>query len=270
MPFLRRDSDELEAALALGGGQRGTIGEFADSLRHAYLQPPAPEVAERHLRLMRAAAAPGGTIALDAPGATMPRRRSRPRSLALRLALFVVSLPLLFAGLAAAGVNLPEPAQNVFEGLGIHLPNQDASSPSENTTPPPPVPEGNAGTNPANASACAPACGSTGTNADRGDRPDPINDIGYGRAEATGSDTDSGTGTGDGPDGTTGDGGEPGTAPPSIDDPPGSVDDPALPIDPPDLGLGGDDDKHQSRNQRGPKLPDVRGTLEDALNGLAG
>jgi hypothetical protein len=45
-----------------------------------------------------------------------------------RVGIAVALLPALLASLAFAGVNLPDPAQNAFEAVGVDLPNQAAPS----------------------------------------------------------------------------------------------------------------------------------------------
>ena len=45
----------------------------------------------------------------------------------------MASLPLLFAGLAFAGVNLPGARQDAFESVGIELPNQTTDDDTEGT-----------------------------------------------------------------------------------------------------------------------------------------
>ena len=61
--------------------------------------------------------------------ARRPRPRARrfrlllPRLVAVARVTAVVALvPLLFAGLAVAGVSLPEPARNAFEAVGVDSP----------------------------------------------------------------------------------------------------------------------------------------------------
>jgi hypothetical protein len=50
-------------------------------------------------------------------------RRAMSRPL-LRVAVAIAAIPLLFTGLAFAGVNLPGPAKDAFKSIGIDLPNQ--------------------------------------------------------------------------------------------------------------------------------------------------
>jgi hypothetical protein len=58
-----------------------------------------------------------------APSTRAPRRSSR-FALTARIAMAVAMVPALFAGLAVAGVELPDPAQDAFDRIGIELPNQ--------------------------------------------------------------------------------------------------------------------------------------------------
>jgi hypothetical protein len=58
-----------------------------------------------------------------------PRARRRPRrALVARVAIAVALVPLLFAGMAVAGVTIPEPARSAFETVGVELPNQPDES----------------------------------------------------------------------------------------------------------------------------------------------
>jgi len=74
-------------------------------------------------RLAEIAARGPVETARPAPSARAPRRSSR-LGLAARVALVVATVPVLFAGLAVAGVNLPGPAQDAFDKIGIEVPNQ--------------------------------------------------------------------------------------------------------------------------------------------------
>lgn len=91
--------------------------------------PPDPDPA-LIARLAQTAAAGSGDARPSAPPA--PRRRSR-FALVARLGVVAASLLVLTAGLAVAGVNLPGPAQDAFEKIGIELPNQtdDAADASD-------------------------------------------------------------------------------------------------------------------------------------------
>jgi hypothetical protein len=57
-----------------------------------------------------------------------PRTR-RPRlALLARVGIAVALVPLLLAGLAVAGVTVPDPARSAFETIGVELPNQPDES----------------------------------------------------------------------------------------------------------------------------------------------
>jgi hypothetical protein len=60
---------------------------------------------------------------------TSPRARRRPRlALLARVGIAVALVPLLLAGLAVAGVTIPDPARSAFETIGVELPNQPDES----------------------------------------------------------------------------------------------------------------------------------------------
>lgn len=117
MAFLRGHDDTEPAA-------------FAGALRAALVPPEAPN-ARRLVPMLaetaRASAAEASTRRIRAP-----RRRI---AIAARIAFAVALLPVLSAGLAVAGVKLPEPAQSAFERVGIELPNQADESASEEAVP---------------------------------------------------------------------------------------------------------------------------------------
>ena len=115
---------------------------FARTLRAELLQPPegadALALPVRLAEAARAAAGNGASLRASENGGrshaarrngtgSHPARRrggkvfGRPL---LRLAAAVVAIPLLFTGLAVAGVELPDPAADAFESVGIELPNQ--------------------------------------------------------------------------------------------------------------------------------------------------
>ncbi|HZA57899.1 MAG TPA: hypothetical protein VE523_01785, partial [Solirubrobacterales bacterium] len=64
--------------------------------------------------------------------ATLGRPRHR-LALVARIAVAVALLPLLTAGLAVAGVRLPDAAADAFDSVGVDLPNQAASEDSNGT-----------------------------------------------------------------------------------------------------------------------------------------
>jgi hypothetical protein len=107
--------------------------ELVAAVRDAYAQPPADDVAAEHLAAMTAAARDS---VHDAP-ARVPVRRAR-RGILVRVATgaaaAVVALTAGTAGLAVAGVDLPDAAKAPFDTVGIDLPNQDddaAATPAE-------------------------------------------------------------------------------------------------------------------------------------------
>jgi hypothetical protein len=123
MDLLRRrapEEDELSA--------------FAHSVRAALLASPerggalVPRLAEAARRCAPPAAGAAPAIT-PAPGrATRPRRRLRP---AAQIVLAVALVPLAFAGLAVAGVQVPDTARSAFQSVGIELPNQTAAEGSK-------------------------------------------------------------------------------------------------------------------------------------------
>lgn len=62
------------------------------------------------------------------------RPRSR-RALVARVAIAVAAIPLLFAGLAVAGVTVPSPARSAFDAVGITLPNQPSQKSEQGANP---------------------------------------------------------------------------------------------------------------------------------------
>ncbi len=59
-------------------------------------------------------------------GSARRRRAGSRRALVARAGIAVILIPLVLAGLAFAGVTVPAPARDVFDSLGITLPNQPA------------------------------------------------------------------------------------------------------------------------------------------------
>jgi len=101
------------------------VAGFVDDLRAAYVRPPADEVAARHLA---AIAREVELVPVRQTEKPVGWRRIMKRNPTLRpaVALGAATLAALFgsAGLAVAGVNLPDPAASAFERVGITLPNQ--------------------------------------------------------------------------------------------------------------------------------------------------
>lgn len=129
MAFLTRPTPEdadlaafahsLRASLVTvrpAGQAAAIVPRLAEEARIAHAQPPAEE---------RGSASRFG-----------PRIKTVGQ-----LALGFCLVPLAAAGLATAGVHLPEPAQRAFESVGIELPNQDDGA-TEAPAPPATTPSG--------------------------------------------------------------------------------------------------------------------------------
>jgi hypothetical protein len=58
-------------------------------------------------------------------------KRRSPARLVARVGIAAAMVPALFAGLAYAGVNLPGPADDAFDSVGLELPNQSDSAASD-------------------------------------------------------------------------------------------------------------------------------------------
>jgi len=103
-------------------------------VRETYVQPPTEEVASAHLAAIADEAAPLrlGSLEHDARGRSnaRPTRRFRmtPKRLAILPLGLVLAAFLATAGLAVAGVTLPDAARTPFDQLGIQLPNQSRAS----------------------------------------------------------------------------------------------------------------------------------------------
>jgi hypothetical protein len=110
------------------------VSLFESALRAAVPTQPDPRLgADLVPRLSQAARA--STIEAEtrasSGGASLRRGRARSRrALVARVGFAVAMLPLVLAGLAFAGVTLPDPAQSAFDRLGIDLPNQATSATS--------------------------------------------------------------------------------------------------------------------------------------------
>jgi len=114
MDFLRRDPQPDDDLAAFAQAVRSTLVEPADPATAALLVPRLAEAAR--------ASAPTRPVA-PATATVRPRRRWVTVA---RVAVAVALIPILFAGLAFAGVRLPGPADSVFETVGVELPNQVA------------------------------------------------------------------------------------------------------------------------------------------------
>jgi hypothetical protein len=117
------------------------LAAFARTLRAELLQVPTGGAAlampVRLAEIARGSTDNGVTVRSSENGgrshAVRPRLGTRLRRPLLRLAAAVVAIPLLFSGLAFAGVELPDPATDAFESVGIELPNQSADDDTAGT-----------------------------------------------------------------------------------------------------------------------------------------
>jgi hypothetical protein len=135
MAFLRHltaaEEDRILSGRAPRSGQHAELATFARSLRETMLVEPDPAASAALIgRLAATARASASTAPSAAPARRVARRRPRLPIVA-RIAVAAALLPLLMAGLAAAGVTLPGPAQSAFEGVGIELPNQSGTDQSD-------------------------------------------------------------------------------------------------------------------------------------------
>ena len=97
---------------------------FTSALRVAVREEPDPRLgADLIPRLAEAARA--STIEAETR-ATRRRPRSRFAAVA-RVGIAVAAVPLVLAGLAFAGVTVPQPARTAFDRVGIELPNQPST-----------------------------------------------------------------------------------------------------------------------------------------------
>ena len=119
----------FEGEMWLGDTDNERLGALAGTLRAALVVAPDPaRSAELVPRLAAAARASLVTEPLARPSGAGAQRRS-PLALFARVAVAVALVPALFAGLAAAGVRLPDVAEAPFEAVGIELPNQGSEGP---------------------------------------------------------------------------------------------------------------------------------------------
>lgn len=96
---------------------------LAEAVRRTYVRPVDEQTAARHVAAMAEAARETGAQAIPSGAVSgRPRRRGRAWRPALATGLAVLTLP---AGLAVAGVDLPDPLGAPYDVVGIELPNQD-------------------------------------------------------------------------------------------------------------------------------------------------
>jgi hypothetical protein len=106
---------------AFGEEMSTDVKAFMDSARVALTEPLDPRLESDLVRLV---AAEARTASAAAPTREIPARRRGRFALPARIAVAAGSLVLATAGLAVAGVNLPNPVSSAFEKAGVNLPNQ--------------------------------------------------------------------------------------------------------------------------------------------------
>jgi hypothetical protein len=115
------------------GGEMNELALFESALRAAVPTQPDPRLGVVLVpRLAEAARA----STVEAETHAVRRGLRSRRGLVARVGIAVALVPLVLAGLAFAGVTVPQPARSVFHAVGITLPNQSAkhSHPSSPTT----------------------------------------------------------------------------------------------------------------------------------------
>jgi hypothetical protein len=120
-------------------GEMDEVALFESALRAAVPARPDPLLGARLVPRL-AGTARAATLEAE-QRATRRARRSR-RGLVARVGIAVAAIPLIFAGLAVAGVTVPAPARDAFDAVGVTLPNQpsdhqaaqNATTPATTTT----------------------------------------------------------------------------------------------------------------------------------------
>jgi hypothetical protein len=139
MGILGRLSDEQQERLLAGApfADGGELDELASFMRAvpAFVREGPSEVLVTALVPRLADAARTSVPATETRRAPRRARLRRPRSLSrralvARVAVAVALLPASMAALAVAGVKVPAPARDAFEGLGVELPNQKSDEDS--------------------------------------------------------------------------------------------------------------------------------------------
>jgi hypothetical protein len=105
------------------------VALFQRALRAAVPVEPDPRLGAHLVPRLAHVARESSLGAGRVDGRTTARRasRGRPRiALVARVGIAAALLPLLIAGLAFAGVTLPDPARSAFDSVGVELPNQPA------------------------------------------------------------------------------------------------------------------------------------------------
>ena len=133
-----KDQERLLAGASVEGHDEfDKVATFMRALPEQVPETP-PEGLERTLVPRLAEAARTSTALAETPAPSpIPERRPRSRlALVARVAVAVALIPVLMAGLAVAGVKVPTPAQDAFEGVGVELPNQSEKGDSTPVTAP--------------------------------------------------------------------------------------------------------------------------------------
>jgi hypothetical protein len=101
------------------------VSLFESALRAAVPTEPDPRLGVLLVpRLAEAARA----STIEAETHAVRRRPRSRRALVARVGIAVALVPLVLAGLAFAGVTVPQPARSVFNAVGITLPNQPSKT----------------------------------------------------------------------------------------------------------------------------------------------
>jgi hypothetical protein len=108
------------------------IQAFSRAVQATLVSEPEPAATEAMVRRLadeaRASFAIASERAQRTPTTPLPSKgRSSVRRRLAIVALAVAALPLLTAGLAVAGVKLPDAADDFFEAIGVDLPNQSSA-----------------------------------------------------------------------------------------------------------------------------------------------
>jgi hypothetical protein len=97
------------------------LESFMEAVRETVPEQPDSAFEPELIRRLAETARLGGTAeAFTRPAPVFGSRRA----LIAKTAVAVAVIPVALAGLAFAGVNLPDPARSAFESVGVSLPNQ--------------------------------------------------------------------------------------------------------------------------------------------------
>lgn len=142
--FMLSDEDldrVLEGIAPSGDSDAEELAAFARAVEGAFAGPPDEATVRRHLVAIAAEARSASAAATAGVFAETPGRVPKPRGSlrgargrVARTGLALGAMMLCTAGLAVAGVRLPEPAVSVLEDLGVGLPNQSDTGESGGDT----------------------------------------------------------------------------------------------------------------------------------------